>query len=303
MEALAQIGVLFGGEWRRTVRSARVVVLLLLFAMFTLLALMIVGAASNAVDRQLSAQLASGASPEAAAQAMEQLRRGTIGFLFSDDAAAIEALSRIPLVVLVVFRLTLVFLPLYIALMGFDQLAGEIGPKAIRYLLVRTSRSAILFGKFLGQAAVLVGLVLIIDTAIFTYARITHPDFGSGIAILMLFKLWAAATLFSLAYLALTTLCSALFRSPAVSLVFNVVVLFGFWLIDAIGQRAELLAQLNASETPSPVALVRYLSPSHYAAGLLHPALSHFAISGGAYAGFALVFLLAAYGVMRERDL
>src|SRR5512147_2287029 len=129
MEALAQIGVLFGGEWRRTVRSARVVVLLLLFAMFTLLALMIVGAASNAVDRQLSAQLASGASPEGAAQAMEQLRRGTIGFLFSDDAPAIEALSRIPLVVLVVFRLTLVFLPLYIALMGFDQLAGEIGPK------------------------------------------------------------------------------------------------------------------------------------------------------------------------------
>jgi ABC-type transport system involved in multi-copper enzyme maturation permease subunit len=233
---------------------------------------------------------------------MDQLRRGTIGFLFSDDTAAIEALAKIPLVVLVVFRLTLVFLPLYIALMGFDQLAGEIGPKSIRYLLVRASRSAILFGKFLGQAAVLVALVGVIDLAIFTYARVTHPDFGIGLALLMLFKLWVAATVFSLAYLALTTLCSALFRSAAVSLVFNVVVLFAFWLMDAIGQSLALAAG-HADTTPSPVAIVRYLSPSHYATGLLHPAFSHFAVSGAAFAGFALLFLAAAYAVIRERDL
>lgn len=302
MEGLTQLGVLFGGEWRRTVRSARVVVLLLLFAMFTLLALLVVGAASNALDKQLGGQLAAGASPEAAAQAMDQLRRGTIGFLFSDDTAAIEALAKIPLVVLVVFRLTLVFLPLYIALMGFDQLAGEIGPKSIRYLLVRASRSSILFGKFLGQAAVLIALVGVIDTAIFTYARITHPDFGTALALLTWFKLWVAAAVFSLAYLALTTLCSALFRSPAVSLVFNVVVLFAFWLMDAVGQHALFTAKMNDA-APSAAAAVRYFSPSHYSANLLHPSLSHFAVSGAAFAGFALVFLLAAYAVMRERDL
>lgn len=302
MDGLSQLGVLFGGEWRRTVRSARVVVLLLLFAMFTLLALLIVGAATNAFDKQIGGQLAAGASPEAAAQALSQMRNGTIGFLFSDDPAAIAALAEVPLVVLVVFRLTLIFLPLYIALMGFDQLAGEIGPKSIRYLLVRTSRSSILFGKFLGQAAVLVALLGVIDTAIFTYARITHPDFGSGLAVVMLLKLWLAATIFSLAYLALTTLCSALFRTPAVSLVFNVIVLFGFWLLDAIGSSAALSAKLSEA-TPSATALLRYFSPSHYSPGLLHPAASHFAVSGAAYAGFALVFLTAAYAVMRERDL
>jgi hypothetical protein len=55
--------------------------------------------------------------------------------------------------------------------------------------------------------------------------------------------------------------------------------------------------------SPSAAAFVRYFSPSHYSAGLLHPAASHFAVSGAAYAGFALVFLIAAYAVMRERDL
>jgi ABC-type transport system involved in multi-copper enzyme maturation permease subunit len=296
--------VLFGGEWRRNVRSARVVVLLLLFAMFTLLALLMVGAAANAVDRQITQQLSAGASPEAAARAMAQMRQGAIGFLFSNDPEAVAALSQIPLVILVVFRLTLIFLPLYIALMGFDQLSGEIGPRSIRYLLVRAGRSSILFGKFLGQAAVLVSLVLLIDAGIFAYARVTNPDFGVGLAALTLVKLWTAATLFSLAYLALTTLCSALFRTPAVSLVFNVIVLFAFWLMDVLGQRASLVAQLAGGEGGrSALSYLGYFSPSHYATGLLHPAFSRFALSGAAYAGFTLVFLLAAYAILRERDL
>ena len=48
---------------------------------------------------------------------------------------------------LVVFKLTLCFVPLFIALMGFDQLAGEVGPKSIRYLVVRVKRSSIILGQ------------------------------------------------------------------------------------------------------------------------------------------------------------
>ena len=302
MDNLRQVSVIFRSEWRRTVRSARVVVLLLLFAMFSLLALLIIGSIANAIDKQMQAQLASGVDPATAQAMLERGRQGLLGFLFSSDPSAIEALARIPVVVLVVFRLTLVFLPLYIALMGFDQLSGEIGPRSIRYLLVRAPRSSIVLGKFLGQAAVLVGLVAVIDSAILIYARLTHPDFPWLLVVLTLIKLWAAAIVFSLAYLGITTFCSALFKSPAVSLVFNVVLLFTFWLLESTGAHADLQAQLT-SGSPGAYAYLRYLSPSHYSAELLHPSFKHFAPSVLAFAGFALLFLAAAYAVLRERDL
>src|SRR5258707_878339 len=63
----------------------------------------------------------------------------------------LDSLAAIPIVLLVVFKLTLRFLPLFIALMGFDQLAGEVGPKSIRYLVVRAKRSSMILGKLLSQ--------------------------------------------------------------------------------------------------------------------------------------------------------
>jgi ABC-2 type transport system permease protein len=135
--------------------------------------------------------------------------------------------------------------------------------------------------------------VLFIDLGVFIYARITNPDFTFGALGLNLLKFWLAAIVFSLSYIALTTLCSSLFRSPAVSLVFNFILLFTFWLMDVVGQAGG----------SKPWGYIRYLSPSHYSADLLHPQLSVFGISGLAYAGFATLFLGGAYAILRARDL
>jgi ABC-2 type transport system permease protein len=275
--------VIWSAECRRTVRSARVVALLGLYSMFSLLVLLVVGGITKA-----------GADAAAGVQVAEEMRKGFLGFLVGGDQAMMEALAQVPLVVLVVFKVTLFFLPVYIALMGFDQVSGEVGPRSIRYLTVRARRSSLLLGKFLSQATVLLGLVLIIDLAIFVYAAFTTPDFAPASLALNLLKFWLAAVVFSLAYLALTTFCSGLFRSPALSLIFNIFMLFGFWLVNTVGSFAS---------EGNPLAYVRYLSPSHYANNLLHPRLAEFAVSGAAYAAFAVVFLGAALFVLRARDL
>jgi ABC-type transport system involved in multi-copper enzyme maturation permease subunit len=287
--------VIWSAECRRTVRSARVVALLGLYSMFSLLVLLVVGGITKAMREQVDAQLAqAGADAAAGAQVAEEMRKGFLGFLVGGDQAMMEALGQVPLVVLVVFKITLVFLPIYIAIMGFDQVSGEVGPRSIRYLTVRARRSSLLLGKFLSQATVLLGLVLIIDLAIFIYAAFTTPDFSPAAFALNLLKFWLAAVVFSLAYLALTTFCSGLFRSPALSLIFNIFMLFVFWLVNTIGSLAA---------EGSPVGYVRYLSPSHYANNLLHPRLAEFAVSGAAYAAFAVVFLGSALFVLRARDL
>jgi ABC-type transport system involved in multi-copper enzyme maturation permease subunit len=294
LDGLKEIAVIWSSETRRAVRSGRVVVLLGLYSMFSVLVLLIVGAIANAIRDEVASRLAeTGNGAEATAALSAEMKKSFIGVLAGNDTAMMEALAQVPLVVLVVFKVTLFFLPAYIALMGFDQISGEVGPRSIRYLTVRARRSSLLMGKFLVQATLLVGLVLVIDLGIFIYAAITNPDFTFGSLAVNLVKFWLAAIVFSLAYVALTTLCSSLFRLPAVSLIFNFIMLFVFWLMDVVGGAA----------TGKGGEFIRYLSPSYYSADLLHPQLTEFGISGLAYAAFATVFLGLSYAVLRVRDL
>jgi ABC-type transport system involved in multi-copper enzyme maturation permease subunit len=295
LNGLREIAVIWSAETRRSVRSGRAVVLLGLYSMFSALVLLVVGSIANAIRKQAEARLAEmGADAASAAELAAEAKRSMLGFLAQNDTAMAEALAQVPLVVVVVFKVTLFFLPAYVALMGFDQISGEVGPRSIRYLTVRARRSSLLLGKFLTQASLLVGLVLVIDLAIFIYAKVTNPDFTVGAMALGLVKYWLAALVFSLAYLAMTAFCSAIFRSPAVSLVFNFILLLTFWLMDTVGR---------AYEGHSPVEYLRYLTPSFYSANLLHPDVARFGVSGLAYAAFAVLFLGGAHAVLRARDL
>jgi ABC-2 type transport system permease protein len=295
LDGLKETLVIWSAELRRAVRSGRVVVLLGLYSMFSALVLLVVGWLASQVREAVNKQLENaGAGADASQQVGEEMRKGMLGFLTSNDSAMMEALAQVPMEVLVVFKITLFFLPAYVALMGFDQLSGEVGPRSMRYLTVRARRSSVLLGKFLSQATLLLGLVLVIDLAIFIYARVANPDFGFADVALNLLKFWLAAIVFSLAYVSLTTLCSSLFRSPPVSLVFNFILLFVFWLMDTIGRWAG---------EDGAMRFLKYLSPSYYSGNLLHPRLAEFATSGAAYAVFATVFLGCAYAILRARDL
>jgi ABC-2 type transport system permease protein len=306
VESLREIAIVASAEASRTFRSARIIVLFLLYAMFSGLVLLVVGAIANTIGRQVRERVDQAPmDPAQSEQVLGELHRSVLGFLVDADPAMIEALGRIPLVVLIVFKLTLFFLPAYVALMGFDQLSGELGSRSIRFLAVRARRSSVLFGKFAALAAVLLALVLAIDLAIFLYAKATHPDFGWTAMVAALLRFWLAAIVFSLAYLSLTTLCSTLFRSPAVSLVFNFIALFALWLLNAagaVGLRYELTPQGMREEATSWVSYIRYLTPSHYSNNLLHPGLGPFAASAGAFAAFAAAFLFGAWAVLRARD-
>jgi ABC-type transport system involved in multi-copper enzyme maturation permease subunit len=306
VEALREIAIVARAETGRTFRSARIIVLFVLYAMFSGLVLLVVGAVANAINQQIQERLdQTGAGAAQGEEVLGELRRGFLGVLVNADPAMIEALGQIPLVVLIVFKLTLFFLPAYVALMGFDQVSGEVGSKSIRYLTIRARRSSVLFGKFAAQAAVLLALVLAIDVAVFAYARGTNEAFGGSAMLAALLRFCLAAIVFSLAYLSLTTLCSTLFRSPAVSLVFNFIALFALWLVNAVGMagvRYEMTADGMREQVTSALAYLRYFTPSHYSNGLLHPAFGPFAASAGAFAGFAALFLIGAWAVMRARD-
>ena len=194
MNGFQETVVIWSAECLRLLRTARVVALLGLYSLFS--GVVILGVA---LLRPLM---------ESFAQAGLLADKGTT-----------------PLAVQGVFYLSLFFLPVYAALMGFDQVSGEVGPRSIRYLTVRARRTSVLLGKFLAQATLLLGLVL--GSTCASASTRASPRRGSAWprSRCSLFKFWMASTVFTLAYLALTTLCSSLFRTPPVSLVSNLVVL------------------------------------------------------------------------------
>jgi ABC-2 type transport system permease protein len=292
VEALQEVYALFRLELRRNVRSARVVALFALYTAFSVLALLIIGSIAKAMRAAAAQRIKDmGGDASAVSDAFSGARTGIVGWLFSGDTAIAQAFEHVPLMVFVVFKVTLIFLPMYVALMGFDQISGEIAQRSIRYTAVRARRSSLLAGKYLAQAALLLGLVLLIDAGIFLYAKTTQGDFSASALLSSLPRFWIAAAIFSTAYLALTSLCSALFRTPAVSLIFNLIALFVLWLVDWIGQ-----------SYPS-VSLLGYASPSHYANGLLHPQLQTFAINVGGCAAITAAFLALSYLILRVRDI
>ncbi|MBS1149566.1 MAG: hypothetical protein H6Q89_1264 [Myxococcaceae bacterium] len=223
MDDIREIKEIWRGEIGRALKGGRVIVLLILFLLFTALALTIVGSINHQLNSQVDQAVAAGQvdAAAAAAQAVEG-RKKFLSTFFTDDDALLDWLSAMPLVLFVVFKLTMVFAPLFIALMSFDQISGEIGPKSIRYLVVRVKRSSILIGKFLAQATLASGLLVLCTVMMVAVAKVLNADFTAGSAVVVGLKLCVVLVVFALAYLGLSSLCSAVTRQSGVSLVLNV---------------------------------------------------------------------------------
>ena len=108
LDGLKEIAVIWSAETLRALRSARTLVLLGLYAMACLAVLLFLTLVTG------GSRVPPGAMPD---------------------------LEQLPGVIENVFKVSLFFLPLYIALMGFDQISGEVGPRSIRYLTLRARRS------------------------------------------------------------------------------------------------------------------------------------------------------------------
>ena len=274
-------------ELLRTLRNARVLVLLLLFATSTALVGLVVGLLTRGIDAQ---------SPEAAAAATSNI----LGFLVGGDGGAFQRLSELPLLVPLVFRVTLFFLPLFIALLGYDQLSAELSTGSVRYLAVRARRGSILGGKFVAQAVVMGALLAVVIAGLFVAGAGLRPSPQPLLYAEAAGRFWVGGAALAFGYLALTALSSAMTSSPGGSLLLNVAALFVFWLLDGVGGRAAVVHRMGgpASWTEG----LRWLSPSAYASGLLGSS-SALLTSAAAYAAFGAVFLASAWAVFRTRDL
>ncbi|MFZ5444646.1 MAG: ABC transporter permease [Myxococcota bacterium] len=300
----SEIGAVWRAETRRAGKSARGLALMVLFLFAEALTLGVGGCINVGANKQFD-EIVTGQGAEPAVVRKELTRRKVeiLKMVTRNSDATVETLAEVPLVLLLVFFATLLFLPILIALMGFDQISAEIGPKSIRYLVVRAQRSSVLFGKYLSQLTVLALLMVICVLAMVGVAKWLNADFEWLLAAKWAAKLWAASMVIGATYAALTTLCSSVVRIGPLSLFLNLISLFVFWFIGLVSNVWSLPgAKGLLGQEESPLAYIRYLLPSQFETQVLSPAPLEFASGLVAFAGFTLVFLGLARMVLDWRD-
>jgi ABC-2 type transport system permease protein len=300
MQTFKDTWTIFGAELRRALKSPRVLLVLLLYVAFSAGVMLTAGALAHQAQLQAEAQ-GQGTG------GLESPKAALLALLFGQDRALVESLLELPAALLVVFKLGLVFLPAYVAVLGFDTVSAELQTRSLRYLSVRTSRTALALGKALALAAVVLLLVTLVHLGAFAYALSSAPDFSLAEATHAWPRLWGTTALVGVGMAALTTLCSTASRAPALSLTLNFAVLLGFWAAGALGSGARMVRMVQQQLTQQESSAgwqerIGLLAPSTWSAELLYPDVRRALTGALALLLFSLFCAAGAVGVLRTRD-
>ena len=186
----------------------------------------------------------------------------------------------------------MLFMPFLVAIGGFNQFSGDVGSRGLRYLLLRTERANIFFGRFIGTTIYTICVVAILVAVVVLYLGGKVGIYGWG----ELF-IWAGWGILALAivcvpYVALCSWISASIDSPLASLVVSKLVI-GF--VPA--------AALIAGMAWEPGGYLKYLLPWGIQNDLLHPDAGPIVVASAACLGYAVVFLALGYRHFSRRDL
>lgn len=205
------------------------------------------------------------------------------------DAETAKYLSACPMVLFGLLKGTLRFVPLLILLVSFDQIAGEIQHRGIRYVVGRSRRESFVAGKAIGVWAVISSAILLLHLVVWVVMLIQ----GSTPPAAVLAwgpRMWLFSVTGAAAWVGLITLVSSFFKTPIVALLVGVVVSFVLWLTNTI---LELIPAAKAATWALPFRYEELL--------LSNQPLQ---VIGGvaAFLGWGAVMVAAAAFIVRRRD-
>ena len=189
--------------------------------------------------------------------------------------------------------LVLIFgMPFIISFLAYNQTSGDIQTHGIRYLLLRTARSNIYFGRFIGTVLFSTVVIIIIVATITFYIGVKTRIYPA-----MALTSWAicgflALSILMVPYIALSSMISASVDSPFLSLVLAQIAIAGI-----------LIAAMIGSMKWKPVKYLLYALPWGWQSQLLHPSPSHWLGAVFACLLYAVVFLMLGYYRFEKRDI
>lgn len=203
-------------------------------------------------------------------------------FLMEDQPALLSAIL-----------LVLIFgMPFAISFLAFNQVAGDIQTHGLRYLLLRTERSNIYFGRFLGTALFSTAVMAVLIATITLYLGLRLKIYPAAALAAWGARGFLALSILMLPYIAVCSMISASVDSPFLALVLAKLTIGGVLLFAVVGgMKWEALK------------LAKHALPWGWQNHLLHPDPSHWLVAGLACLLYTAVFLSLGYARFETRDL
>lgn len=197
-----------------------------------------------------------------------------------------------PVTVSAILVLMMLVTPLLSCLAGFNQTAGDIATKGLRFLLIRTERPNIFIGRFLGTYvfSALTFLVTFLILAIYMSIKIKVHTPGEMVPWLL--QGYLRLMLLSLPYVALCAWVSCAIDSSFGSLAISLLIAYFAPLLVAIG-----------SSINSGAKYLAYITPWGFKYWLLEPLGPKFFGGIAAMVGFTVLLLWAGLTHFSKRDL
>ena len=229
------------------------------------------------------------------ALAQNELVVGFVEGLVGDERTTRHLLTDRPALLSALMLFLFGFLPFFVCAGAFNQFSGDIASRGLRYLLLRTDRSNIFFGRFVGTAVFTLAGIAFLFATLTLYVQLRFRAYPPA-------ELWGwagegflAAALFTIPHLAIGSLISASLRSPFGSLAL---------CYAAVGMPLVLIAVLRAA-LHGRVTLdwLTKLLPWGWRFAALSPDLGDRLLGAVVLLAWAAGLLWVGLTVLRRRDL
>jgi len=201
-------------------------------------------------------------------------------------------LDKKPALLSSIFLILIFGMPFVISFLAFNQISGDVQNHGLRYLLLRTERCNIFFGRFIGTVFFSTAVMAIIIATITFYLGMKTRLYPAPDLAIWAVQGFLALAILMVPYIAVCSLISASVNSPFLSLILAKVVIAGVLLMAILGGFAW-----------KPAKYILYALPWGWQNNLLHPAPTHWLVAVFASLAYTALFLTLGYIRFETRDL
>lgn len=249
-------------------------------------------------DGQKHVQWILDENPKANTQATNNPNRpgAIIAFGDEDDTTAGRWTSYLlyerPALLSILYLILMYGMPFIIIYLGFNQMAGDIHSRGLRYLLFRTARINLYYGRFLGAVLFSAIVIACMITLITLYVGIQIGIYAPGELLGWAFQGFIMFSILMIPYLAICTAVSSSVSTPFLALATSELIVIGAMVAPSIGESIW-----------GPLENLKYVLPWGIQKHLFHPDWQHFLGAAAGCIGYSLVFSLLGYVRFQRRDL